>query len=283
MILVTGANGVVGQPLCQHMTIQGRAFKRVSRSPGDGHIQWDLTQPLSELQEQSLIGVNTLIHCAPIWLLSDHIEALFSLGVNRMVVFSSTSVLSKLSSNDQSEQLLVSQLVAGERALTEFAKKSTLNVTILRPSMIYGYGRDQNISHIARFIKKYRFMLLMGKASGLRQPVHSDDLVNACISVIDQAKSYSKSYNVAGSEVISYRAMVERIFVGLKRKPFIISVPLSIFRVALRLASIFTTFSYTPEMANRMNQDLVYDYQAASDDFGYEPQGFLEDPQRDLP
>ena len=283
MILVTGANGVVGQPLCQHLTVQGRAFKRVSRSKGDNHVQWDLTQPLSAAQKQNLDGAKILIHCAPIWLLADHIETLYSLGVKRMVVFSSTSVLSKLSSNDQSEQLLVSQLAAGERSLTEFSKNNTLNVTILRPSMIYGYGRDQNVTHIANFIKKYRVMVLMGKANGLRQPVHSDDLVTACISVIDQPRSYSRSYNVAGSEVLSYRAMVERIFLGLKRKPFIISVPLPIFRIALRLASVFTTFSYTPEMANRMNQDLVYDNQPASDDFGYEPHGFLENPKRDLP
>jgi nucleoside-diphosphate-sugar epimerase len=283
MILVTGANGVVGLPLCGYLATQDKAFKRVSRSKGDSHFQWDLTQPLSLAQKQSLNGVNTLLHCAPIWLLTEHIETLYSLGVERMVVFSSTSVLSKVSSKDQSEQLLVSQLLAGERALTGFAAKNDLKVTILRPSMIYGYGRDQNVSHISNFIKKYHLMVLVGKAQGLRQPVHSDDLVKACTSVIDEPKSFSKSYNVAGAEVLTYRAMVERIFNGLERKPFIITLPLPFFRFALKFLSIFSSFSYTPEMANRMNQHLAYDFQDAVDDFNYKPHSFLENPRRDLP
>lgn len=282
MILVVGANGVVGTPLCEQLTAKNMVFKRVSRSDGPSTIKWDLTKPLSAALIESLAGVNTLIHCAPIWLLSPHIETLHSVGVKRMVVFSSTSVLSKQASSDSTEQRLVAQLSSGESSLNNYTLSHDLKVTILRPSMIYGYGRDQNVSHIARFIKKYGLMILMGKASGLRQPVHCDDLVRACIAVIDEPKCYSRTYNLAGAEVLSYRSMVERIFKGLSRKPFIISIPLTLFRVGLRAASLLGTFSYTPEMANRMNQDLAYDYQSASDDFAYEPQRFLEQPQRDL-
>lgn len=282
MILVTGANGVVGAPLCEQLTAKGRAFKRVSRGVGSSAITWDLNRLLSASQIESLSGVDTLIHCAPIWLLSAHIKTLHSLGVKRMVVFSSTSVLSKQHSSDESEQHLVAQLSLGELSLNNFAANHDLKLTILRPSMIYGYGRDQNVSHIAGFIKKYRLMVLVGEANGLRQPVHCDDLVQACFTVLDEPKCYSRSYNLAGGEVLSYRSMVERIFKGLRRKPFIISVPLIVFRAALKLASIMGQFSYTAEMANRMNQDLAYDYQDACDDFSYQPQKFLEAPQRDL-
>lgn len=283
MILLTGANGVVGQPLGERLMAQNRVFKRVSRHAAKGVIEWDLTQALNHSQKEAMHGITTLIHCAPIWLLSQHIEALHALGITRMVVFSSTSVLSKQSSNDESEQLLVTQLSKGESSLRTFAATHDLTVTILRPSMIYGYGRDQNVSHIARFIKKYRVMLLMGEASGLRQPVHCDDLVKACIAVIDEPNCFSKSYNLAGAEAISYRVMVERIFMGLRLKPRIVSMPLSVFRVGLKLASFFGKFAYTPEMANRMNQDLAYDYYAASIDFGYQPEPFLQNPQQDLP
>lgn len=283
MMLVTGANGVVGKPLCLRLSNESTVFMRVSRSSCVNTLQWDLHQPLNQLQKQNLKGATTLIHCAPIWLLAQHIDALHSIGVKRMVVFSSTSVISKRASTDKSEEQLVEQLSVGETALLDFAANSDLEFTILRPSMIYGYGHDQNVSHIANFMMKYRCMVLMGKAKGLRQPVHCDDLVGAALSVIDKPKSISKAYNLAGADILSYRQMVQRIFSGLGRKPFIISVPLSLFRVALIVLSKISRFSYTPEMANRMNQDLVYDYQEAADDFGYQPQGFLENPERDLP
>ena len=283
MILLTGANGVVGRPLGERLSAQNKAFKRVSRQAGEGLFKWDLTLALSDTQAESLKGTNTLIHCAPIWLLSQHIDKLYSLGIKRMVVFSSTSVISKQTSADESEQRLVSLLSKGESSLLNFASSSDLKVTILRPSMIYGYGRDQNVSHIAGFIKKYRFMVLMGKASGLRQPVHCDDLVKACLSVLDQPKCFSRSYNLAGAESLTYRSMVERIFKGLGRTPFIIRIPLSLFRAALNVAALLGKFSYTPEMANRMNHDLAYDYQDACDDFAYQPQKFLQNPQQDLP
>ena len=83
-----------------------------------------------------------------------------------------------------------------------------INLTILRPSLIYGFGRDQNVSKIAQTIRRFRCMLIVGKGSGLRQPVHADDLVSAALSVIDKPETYGKSYNVVGGETLSYRLMV---------------------------------------------------------------------------
>jgi len=53
--------------------------------------------------------------------------------------------------------------------------------------------------------------------------------------------------------------------------------------MVLSLAAKISSFSYTPEMADRMNQNLNYDFSSAQSDFGYSPQAFLVNPQRDLP
>ena len=76
--------------------------------------------------------------------------------------------------------------------------------------------------------------------------------------------------------------MVGRIFDGLGRRKRIISLPLILFRPALVVAAKFTRFSYTPEMADRMMQDLSYDISEAVRDFAYQPSAFLEQPKRDL-
>jgi len=284
MILVTGAKGVVGQPLVDRLETQGTAYLAVSRQAPESEkqIQWDLScKPKPEVCTR-LKEVVTLIHCAPIWLLPEHLDTMREAGINRLVVFSSTSVLSKQSSANSDEQQLVERLASSETSLIDFCSRFDMLLTILRPSLIYGYGRDQNVSHIAHFIKRYGFFVLVGKAAGLRQPVHADDLVTACLDIIDKPITTSKIYNLAGGEILSYRAMVHRIFNGLGKSVKVITVPLFLFRSALTIAAKLGRFSYTPEMANRMAQDLNYDYSEASKDFSYQPQKFLTQPKRDL-
>ncbi len=283
MIIVSGANGVVGRPLCELLTQQGREYLGVSRKPNEAQemLEWDMSTTPNSLTRERLSKVSSLIHCAPIWLLPAHLDLLRESGLQRLVVFSSTSVLSKRDSQNNEERHLVAQLRDSEKALQEYCGKYDLKLYILRPSLIYGYGRDQNVSHIANFIRRFGFMLLAGRASGLRQPVHADDLA-AIALVCLEANSLQSSYNLAGQDTISYREMVTRIFVGLGRRPIIISIPLWLFRPALRIAAKLGHFSYTPEMATRMNQNLNYDYRAASEDLGFSPQGFLEKPDRDL-
>ena len=108
-------------------------------------------------------------------------------------------------------------------------------------------------------------------------------LVDAAQAVIENSRTYGKTYYLAGAEVLSYYSMIERIFIGIDQKPRIISLPQSLFRVALKLAAAFGSFSYTPDMADRMNQNLNYDIAMAEADFAYKPQAFLTEPQRDLP
>lgn len=285
-VLLTGANGVVGQPLLETMIDSNFDVLRVSRKAeaGEEHsLEWDLQQSLSTLQTERISRCDTLIHCAPIWLLPEHLPQLLELGIKRLVVFSSTSVISKKHSVDPSEQNLVNQLSAAEEAIKASCENANAAYTILRPSMIYGYGRDQNVSKIAAMISRYKFMVLAGKAKGLRQPVHADDLVKVVLDNLGNTTSYAQTYSLAGGEALSYRAMVERIFKGLGLKPRIISVPESLMRTILWLAAKVTRFDYTSSMATRMSQDLVYDCEAARQELGFDPQPFLVNPQRDLP
>jgi nucleoside-diphosphate-sugar epimerase len=262
------------------------AFSVVSRQGVDSQrkpIRWDLENAASSSVVQQLASCDTLIHCAPIWLLPQHMEVLHKAGINRMIVFGSTSVISKRLSADKHEKKLVAQLARAEQKLNEYCKDNAISLTILRPSMIYGYGLDQNITRIAAFIRRFGFAVLVGRAKGLRQPVHTDDLVDAVLATRENSKSFGKTYNLAGGESLSYTDMVERIFMALHKNIRIIPLPLPIVRGALRAAGVVGSFAYTPEMADRMNQDLAYDYSDATADFDYQPQPFLNDPVRDLP
>lgn len=69
--------------------------------------------------------------------------------------------------------------------------------------------------------------------------------------------------------------MVERIFAALERRPQFIRLPMPILRTAIRGLSRLPRFEYlTPEMADRMNQDMACDISDAVRDFGYKPRLF---------
>ena len=277
MILLTGANGVVGYAL-QHK-LESQQYLTVSRRPGEGNLVWDMESGKGDIELPSL---SHLIHCAPIWLLPAHMQALYDAGIRQFTVFSSTSVISKKDSPNSTEQKLVESLSTAEQAIEGFCREHELSLMILRPSLIYGYSRDQNVNHIAGFIHKYGFAVVAGQASGLRQPVHADDLAQVCLNLIKQPQSGQQTYSLAGQDVITYRAMVKLIFTKLDRRPFIISVPVWLLRLALTTASYLGRFDYTADMADRMQQDLVYDNQPAINSLSYQPSPFLDNPQRDL-
>ncbi|MBX2849728.1 MAG: NAD-dependent epimerase/dehydratase family protein [Acidiferrobacterales bacterium] len=285
-LLITGANGVVGNPLVQRLKQLGFEVVSVSRrSAKISSLQWNLSEDAQESHMEYLGSANvvTLIHCAPIWLLPRHLSKLASVGIQRMLVFSSTSVVGKRDSLNAKEQHLVEQLANSENTIKNFCLDNKIDLTIFRPSMIYGYCLDQNITRIAHFIKRYKLFFVVAEAKGLRQPIHADDLVKASLAVLENPDSFGQTYNLAGAEVLSYRLMVQRIFNGLKHPPRIIALPLGIYRTALKIAALGGRFSYTAEMADRMNQNLIYDFSKAQKDFGYAPQKFLTNPERDLP
>lgn len=282
MILVTGARGVVGAPLIDKLSMAGGQFRTVSRTATKSSVRWDMTTPLDSTTSDQLSGLKAVVHCAPIWLLPAHLDSLSSLGMSRLVVFSSTSASSKQSSSDPAEKLLARRFIEAEEAIRSYCEDRAIAATIFRPSMIYGHGRDQNVMHIARFIRRYGFAVVAGAGSGSRQPVHADDLVAAVLAVQDLTRTHGRVYELAGGEELSYRAMVERIFIAMDRVPRIVSVPVAILRLGFRVATAVRIFDYTPSMATRMNMDLAYDFAAATRDFGYMPRAFLTDPPNDL-
>jgi nucleoside-diphosphate-sugar epimerase len=144
--------------------------------------------------------------------------------------------------------------------------------------LIYGAGADRNITDIARFAKRFGAFPILGKGIGLRQPVHVEDLAQACVLAANSPASFKQIYNLSGGETLPYRQMVERVFSAMGKKARIVSIPEPLFWVAIRLVQCFPKYKHLkPEMARRMDHDLCFDHLAAVRDFGYSPRPFSPD------
>lgn len=280
---------MVGQnllPLLANAGWQVEAFSRQPRAPGQhadqvAHVVFHLLEESDYAQASSSIAQEKIMHwvcLAPVWVLPDYFSMLAAHQARRVVALSSTSIFTKKTSSDPAEQNTADKLRNGEQRFIAWAEANRIEWVILRPTLIYGLGRDRNISEIARFIARFGFFPLFGAAQGLRQPVHVEDVANACAAALQSAPAGKHAYNLSGAETLPYREMVTRVFRAMGKPERFVNIPLFAFRLAIACLRVLPQFrNWSPAMAERMNTDMFFDHADAMRDLGFSPRPFQPD------
>jgi nucleoside-diphosphate-sugar epimerase len=271
--LVLGATGLVGGYILEHLVRGGERPLALSRSPQSRPgVDWfcgDLENPAS----LRFPPFATLYCTASAILLPAALPYLINPSLKRAVVFSSTSVLTKLDSEVAAERDMLQALAAAEQAIAAACERNNVAWTILRPTLIYAEGRDTNVTPLSRLIRRFGFMPLVGGARGLRQPVHAEDLAIGAISAGASTAAANRFYSLPGGETLPYREMIGRIFDGLKTPRRTISIPVFLWRGIFLLARpLFPGANVA--MGTRMMKDMVFDAAPAIADIGWKPRGF---------
>ena len=282
---VLGATSFVGRRALKLLVADGYAviaFSRVQQKKEAGTgVTWHQF-PVSRIEPVTLNPIEDWLCFAPIWSLVDFLPWLQTQGVRRIVAFSSTSRYTKAAgagSKDPAENALAQRLASGEDALEQWAKDCSVEWKVLRPTLIYGLNQDRNLSEIAQLIRKFGFFPLLGAASGKRQPVHVDDVACAAVAAIQSVGARNRAYNLSGGEVLTYKDMVCRIFLTLKKPPRFLHVPLVIFGMGLICLRLLPRYRHwNVSMAERMNRDQVFAHSEAARDFGFSARPFDFDP-----
>ncbi|MDI1254153.1 NAD-dependent epimerase/dehydratase family protein [Thermomonas sp.] len=275
--LVFGASGQIGTPLLRRLSAAGWQVLAVSRdvhadAPGRHWLRGDLCN-VEGLPD----AVDAIFSCGPLdqfarW----HAEVL--IRAPRVLAFGSTSASSKHDSGDAGERDLSLCLLDAEDLLFSTAEIHGAAVTILRPTLIYGAGRDQTLTRIAGMARRWGRFVLPRRAHGLRQPVHVDDLADAAWAACQSSASHGRSYDLPGGETLAYRVMVQRVLACLQPAPRLLELPMPLFRGVLAAAQLRgIAVDFTPEALARMRQDLVFDSEPARRDFAYSPRMFKPD------
>lgn len=272
--LVFGGSGQIGASLLRGLAAAGWRCVAVSREPrpaGDG-VRWlqGSLEQAPDLPRQ----VEAIFSCGP----SDAFARWLARGTvasPRVVMFGSTSAEVKRESVDGAERAIASRLREAEQLLFDTAARTGIAATVLRPTLIYGAGRDLNITRIARLARRLRGFALPSDAIGLRQPVHVDDLAAAALACVDAPAAAGGTYAVPGGETLPYREMVARVLATLHPAPRLAILPPAVFRMLLGFARIVgVARDFNDAALARMREDLVFDAGPARRDFGYAPRAF---------
>ncbi|MES2857744.1 MAG: NAD-dependent epimerase/dehydratase family protein [Pseudomonadota bacterium] len=272
--LVFGASGQIGTPLLERLNDAGWRVYAVSRqarsdSPGRHWLQGDL-EHVDGLPD----AVEAVFSCGPLDLFARwHAQA--ALRSPRVVAFGSTSAATKHGSGDEDERDVARRLLLAEAKVFEATEQRGAAATMLRPTLVYGAGRDQTLTRVAQLAQRWGRFVLPRRADGLRQPVHAHDLATAALAACTATATRGRSYDLPGGETLAYSEMVRRVLACLAPPPPLIELPMPLFRAALTAAQARSIAAdLTPEAVQRMREDLVFDLAPAQRDFGYAPRPF---------
>ena len=275
--LVFGASGQIGEALLARLDARDWQVYAVSRTPRppSSNVQW---------LPGEFAGIDGL---------PDTVDVIFSTGpldgfaqwyarglvaTPRVIAFGSTSLDTKKASGDAHERDIVARLQAAEQTVFETASANGAPATLLRPTLVYGAGRDQTLARIAAMARRMGFFVLPHGAEGKRQPVHVDDLAAAALSVVDAPATHAQAYALPGGETLAYSDMVARTLASLDPPVKLWTLPMPMFRAVLSLARLAGVMrGLTDDAVARMREDLVFDVAPARRDFGYAPRAFIVD------
>ena len=107
---------------------------------------------------------------------------------------------------------------AGEEAVSAY--KNVLNLTIFRPSVIFGRG-DSFFSLFANLVK-YLPIIALAKPNAKFQPVWVEDVAKAITLSLENIDTYNQTYELAGPRVYTFKSLIEFVMVVLgKTRPII--------------------------------------------------------------
>lgn len=271
--LVFGASGQLGQPLLARLRDAGWELVAVSRDarrePGVCWVQGELAT-LGTVPGR----FDTAFSCGPLDQFARWYAA-HGAGLPRVVAFGSTSVEVKQASADARERDLAARLAKGEQVVFAAARRHGAAATVLRPTLVYGAGADRTLSRVAALARRWRVVPLPADATGLRQPVHVDDLADAALAAQGAPATHGRTYALPGGEALPYREMVARVAAVLDPPARVLPLPRPVFDGALALArAVGLARGFGGAAASRLQDDLVFDAAPARTDFGYAPRAF---------
>jgi len=290
-VLLTGGTSQVGIFVLPRLLAAGYPVialsRRISCSPGPAEsrensgLRWVHPSTVlggsgrSRAEENGgiLQEVSVLLSCGPVELAAQ--LATRCPRLQRVVCISSSSVHSKRDSSDAFERDLIAGIRATEDELKRDCDARRVALALLRPTLIYGCGLDQNVSRIARLARRFHFIPVAGKAPGRRQPVHADDLAKLVLGILETEPLSTFECPVAGGSVLSYREMVERIFAGLGLPVRILRIPPRLLAALVRVASWLPgAGGLNAEFVFRQNRDLIVDDAWLRNRLGFNPRAF---------
>lgn len=298
-VLVTGANGFVGRALCPRLAELGYEVVPVVRH--QSNIANEVIVHGAASWKAALNGCDSVIHLAArahvmqdqernplkafrvsnVYTTIDLAKRAVEAGVRRFVFMSTVKVngeetASECSfrpddSTDPKDPYAISKLEA-EQGLFEIAKRTGIEVVIIRPPLVYGPGVKGNFATLIKWVK-IGVPLPFGALRNCRSMIGLDNLLSFTVLCADVARSPNAKgqvFLVSDGEAVSTAELLRSVAKAYGCKSRLFSVPLGLMRLAARCTR-------KSSLADRLFGSLLVDDSKARQMLGWHPPSSMDE------
>jgi nucleoside-diphosphate-sugar epimerase len=113
-----------------------------------------------------------------------------------------------------------------EQGLRDLATETGMEVVIIRPPLVYGFGVKGNFSSITKLVAK-GLPLPLGAVHNKRSLVALDNLVDLIITCVDHPKAANQTFLVSDGDDLSTTQLLQHVAEGMGAPSRLIPVPAS--------------------------------------------------------
>lgn len=238
-VVVTGASGFIGTALIPRLVAAGHLPRLIVRQPPAAPppppvevMAGDLTSPAN--LRAAMVGADAVVHLGAatsagrldpavayrvnVGGATALIEACRAAGCRRVVVLSTQHVHLPRCGTYGRTKRIADALFAG----------SGLEVTILRPSLVYGPGSRGVFVKLARLVRRLPVIPVVGPGTWHLRPLYLDDLVTLIVETLARPDVSGRTYDVGGAERVTYNGFLAAICAALGRPCRRVHIPLTL-------------------------------------------------------
>lgn len=296
-ILITGATGFIGRSLCRHLRLKGYAVRPVVRrkaeqdNPADPSIVVIDDINADTLWSSVLQDMDVVIHLAACTAVSARSSGLSDdlfrtnvagtlalarqaadAGVKRFIFLSSAKVGGEetrpghvLTEDDPAnpQDAYASSKYQAETSLHELADETGLEVTIIRPPLVYGLGGRGHVAAMINCINR-GVPLPLGSIRNQRSLIGMDNLVDFIALCLAHPAAAHETFLVSDDKDLSTPELLRLTAEAMGRSVRLVSLPTSFLKLGAQLLG-------RPHLAQKLCGNFQVDSSKARQLLGWQP------------
>ena len=242
-VFVTGATGFVGLEILRQLREAGHSIRLLARNRNSPRVQQARSRWGAEVHpgdvldaaslDGALNGIDAVIHLVGI--IAEVGESTFERvhtdGTRNIIAAAQPARVRRFvhMSALGTRPNAASRYHQTKWAAEELVRRSGLQFTIFRPSLIYG-PQDQFVNLFARIIRRSPVVPLLGSPGARFQPVAVEAIAAAFVRSLCEPASAGQTYDLCGPQALTLSEIVDHVLAVLRRKRLKLQVPLGFAR-----------------------------------------------------